>query len=233
MPKSPFAEWLLTRVSSPQRASEIIGDLVEQNTSQTRFWLTISRILVAFAWRWILGFALAGICASLVVVPYRLAVVPRWNLDRRESWVLWAMYLACGAVCLGTNTGLAISRYGFRDRLTWMSAALWLTLTASACAAWMPHAPYGLTLLLTTGTAALLLFGATRALFVCVLAATAAYAATAAVFILLARSTSIPHTPASNAANVIFGIVTCLTSVVIEAMVLARLRPIPFRSKIV
>ena len=105
------------------------------------------------------------------------------------------MYLAGGAVCLGTNTGLAISRYGLRDRLTWMSAALWLTLTASACAAWMPHAPYVVTLLLTTGTAALLLFGATRALFVCVLAATAAYAATAAVFILLARSTSIPHTP--------------------------------------
>ena len=131
MPKSPFAEWLLTRVSSPQRASEIIGDLVEQNTSRPASQLTISGILVAFAWRWILGFALAGICASLVVVPYRLAVVPRWNLDRRESWVLWAMYLACGAVCLGTNTGLAISRYGFRDRLTWMSAALWLTLTAS------------------------------------------------------------------------------------------------------
>jgi hypothetical protein len=109
-----------------------------------------------------------------------------------------------------------------------MSTALWLTLTASACAARMPPALYVVTLLLTTGTATLLLFGATRALFVCVLASTAAYWAAAAVFISLSRLTSITHTPASNTANVIFGIVTCLIGVVIEAVVLARLRPIPF-----
>jgi hypothetical protein len=229
LPKSPIAEWLLTRVTSPKRSSEIIGDLIEQNTSRIAFYFAISRILIAFTWRWILGFALAGICAALVIVPYQLSVVPRSNLGRFESWVPWATYLSVAAVCFGTNTGLAISRYGFRDRLAWMSAALWLTLTVSSCASWVPYAPLIVTLLLIAGMAALFLFRATRALFVCVLVSTAAFAATSAVFILLSRLTSIPYTPASNTTNVIFGVTTCMTSIVIEAMVLARLRPIPFQ----
>jgi uncharacterized membrane protein (DUF2068 family) len=55
MPKAGLAEWLLAHVSTSQRASEVIGDLLEQKTSPTQFWLTIARIFVALAWRWILG----------------------------------------------------------------------------------------------------------------------------------------------------------------------------------
>jgi hypothetical protein len=226
MHKAPIAEWLLTHVSTSQRASEVIGDLLEQKPSPTQFWLTITRILVALTWRWMLGAFLAGLSFVVVLAPYSLWVAPRRDPAHYEPWMLWAMYLAAAAVCFGTNTGLAISRYGFRDRLTWMSAAIWAALIVCACCAWMPHVPYVVALLLTAGLAALLLSSATRRLVLCVLAPTAAYAATAAVFILLSRPTSIPHTSAGAATNVIFGIVTCLTSIVIEAIVLARLRPV-------
>lgn len=228
MHKAPIAEWLLTHVSTSQRASEVVGDLLEQKTSLIQFWLTIARILVALTWRWIFGAFLAGLSGFVVLAPYSLLVKPRWNLTHPhyEPWMLWAMYLAAAAVCFGTNTGLAVSRYGFRDRLTWMSAAIWAILIACACCAWMPHAPYVVALLLTAGLAGLLRSSATRRLVFCVLAPTAAYAVTSAAFILLSRPTSIPHTSAGAATNVIFGIVTFLTSIVIEAIVLARLRPV-------
>jgi hypothetical protein len=185
-------------------------------------------VSIALTWRWIFGAFLASLSGFVVLAPYSLLVKPRWNLTHPhyEPWMLWAMYLAAAAVCFGTNTGLAVSRYGFRDRLTWMSAAIWAILIACACCAWMPHAPYVVALLLTAGLAGLLLSSATRRLVFCVLAPTAAYAVTSAAFILLSRPTSIPHTSAGAATNVIFGIVTFLTSIVIEAIVLARLRPV-------
>jgi hypothetical protein len=173
------------------------------------------------------GAFLAGLSGLVVVAPYSLLVKPRWNLalPHPEAWVLWAMYLSAAALCFGTNTGLSISRYGVRDRLTWMSAAIWAALIVCSCCAWMPRAPNVIALLLTTGLAALLLSSATRRLVLCVLAPTAAYAVTSAVFILLSRLTSIPHTSAGRPINVIFGLVTFLTSIIIEAIVLARLRP--------
>jgi hypothetical protein len=226
MYKAPIAEWLLTHVSTSQRASEVVGDLLEQKPSPTQFWVTITRVLVALTWRWIFGAFLAGLSGLVVVAPYSL--MARWSLahPHYDPWMISAMYLALAAVCFGTNTGLTISRYGFRDRLTWMSGAIWAVFIVCSCCAWMPHAPYVVALLLTAGLAALLLFSATRRLVLCVLAPTAAYAATSAVFILLSRPTSIPHTSAGAPANVIFGIATCLTSIVIEAIVLARLRPV-------
>jgi hypothetical protein len=228
MNKARIAEWLLTHVSTSQRASEVVGDLLEQKTSFIQFWLTIARIWVALTWRWTFGAFLAALSGLIVLAPYSLFVKPRWNLahPHTEPWMLWAMYLSAAALCFGTNTGLLISRYGFRDRLTWMSAAIWAALIVCSSCAWMPDAPYVVALLLTAGLAALLLLSATRRLVLCILAPTAAYAATSAAFILLSRLTSIPYTSTGRPANVIFGIVTFLTSIGIEAIVLARLRPV-------
>ena len=227
MRKALIAEWLITHVSNSRRASEVVGDLLEQNSSTTQFWFTIACILAALTWRWTFGVFLAGIFSAVVLSPYSLWVVPRRGLvPHFESWIFWAMYLAAASVCFGTTTGLAASRYGLRDRLTWMSAAIWAALIAAACSAWMPSASYVIALLLTGGLIALLLSSATWRLVLCVLAPTAAYAATNAVFILLSRPTSIPHNSAGAPANVIFGIVTFLTSIVIEAIVLAKVRSV-------
>lgn len=229
MRKAHIAEWLITHVSTSQRASEVVGDLLEQNPSTTQFWLTITRILAALTWRWTLGAVLAVLFSFVVLAPYSLWVVPRRELAHHyDPWIFWAMFLAAAAVCFGTTTGLVVSRYGFHDRLSWMSAAIWAVLIAASCSTWMPHAFYVTALLLTAGLTALLLSSATWRHVVCVLAPTAVYAATNAVFILLSRPTSIPHMPAGAPANVIFGIVTCLTSFVIEAIVLARIRPVLF-----
>jgi hypothetical protein len=224
MYKASIAEWLLAHVSTSQRASEVVGDLLEQKPSPVRFWFTVARILVALTWRWVLGAFLALLSGLVVVAPYSLIVKTRWNLGGPPLPHILAMYLFLAAVCFGTNTGLTISRYGFRYRLTWMSASVWVAFIVCSCCAWMPYAPKVIALLLTGGLATLLVSGATRPLVLCVLAPTAAYAASESVFILVSQPTSIPHTSAAATPNVIFGIVTFLTSIVIEGRVLARLR---------
>ena len=229
MLKVQLAEWLLKNASTPRRASEIVGDLIEQNMSEFSFWLATTRILVALTWRWMLGFIVAGACALVVVVPYRLIVHPKWRLplpQEHEPWVLWALYLSLGAWCFGTNTGLTAARYGIRDCLTWISAALWVTLTICACGAWLPGAPHAIFVVLLLGVATLLLFRVTRRSFLSVLAATASYAASSAFFIMLFRWTSI-HDISGTFGNSIFRFVAYITSVGIEAAVLARLRRIP------
>lgn len=227
MYKASVAEWLLAHVSTSQRASEVVGDLLEQKPSLMRFWVTIVRILVALTWRWVLGTSLAALSGLVVVAPYSLIVKSRWNLAHPQYGAqILAMYLALAAVCFGTNTGLTISRYGFRDRLPWMSASVWVAFIVCSCCAWMPHADKVMALVLAGGLATLLVSSATRPLVLCVLAPTAAYAASASVFILVSQPTSIPHTSAAATPNVIFGIVTFLTSIVVEGKVLARLRPV-------
>lgn len=227
MYKASVAEWLLAHVSTSQRASEVVGDLLEQKPSLMRFWVTIVRILVALTWRWVLGTSLAALSGLVVVAPYSLIVKSRWNLAHPQDGAqILAMYLALAAVCFGTNTGLTISRYGFRDRLPWMSASVWVAFIVCSCCAWMPHADKVMALVLAGGLATLLVSSATRPLVLCVLAPTAAYAASASVFILVSQPTSIPHTSAAATPNVIFGIVTFLTSIVVEGKVLARLRPV-------
>jgi hypothetical protein len=113
---------------------------------------------------------------------------------------------------------------GIRDRLTWISTACWVTLTVCACGAWMPYALYAIPIVLSAGVTALLSFRATRRPFLCVLAASASYAATSALFFILSRGTSIPLNATGNPENVIFVLGASLTSVGIEAVVLARLR---------
>jgi hypothetical protein len=226
MPKALFAEWLLKRVSSPQRAFEIIGDLIEQNTSQTRFWFTIIRILLAFTWRWAFGFVLAGLLAIVLLVPFTLSVIPKRDSVQLHPWMLLAACLAAAAISVGTTMALAICRYGLRDRLTWMSFCIWATLIVCTSLAWLPHASLFVALLLGAGAITPLLSSKTRGLFLCVVVPTVAYAATSAVFIQLSRFTYIPHTSATTATNIVFGLATWLISLVIDAIVLARLRPI-------
>ena len=125
-----------------------------------------------------------------------------------------AIYLSLGAVCFGTNTGLVIARYGLRDHLMWMSAAFWATLSICAYGAWLPYAPYAIPVVFIAGVATLLRFHATRRAFLCVLAATVSYAASSVIFSFLFQPTAIP------------GVATFVTSVAIEAVVLARLRPV-------
>src|SRR5450631_629389 len=92
MRKARIAEWLITHVSTPQRASEVVGDLLEQNPSTTQFWLTIIRILAALTWRWTLGAFLASIFSAVVLASYSLWVIPRRDLAPHfEPWIFWAM----------------------------------------------------------------------------------------------------------------------------------------------
>ena len=88
MHKAALAERLLAHVSTSQRASEVIGDLLEQKPTPTQFWLTIARIFVALAWRWILG--VGG------------------ELMKRSGWAVGttALHVCGGALLLGISSYL-------------------------------------------------------------------------------------------------------------------------------
>src|ERR1700677_1857867 len=125
MHSATVAQWLRAAVSPPERASAVVGDLLEQHTSAVRFWLTIVRVGVALTWRWILAIGLSAASFFVVLLPYSVIVQPRRDFAHPQPWMTWAMYLFGAATCIGTSTAVAASLYGMRDRLTKMCAAIW------------------------------------------------------------------------------------------------------------
>ncbi len=68
-----IAERLLAKLSSSQRASEIIGDLLEQGSSPAAFYSAVLRIIVAMTWLRALGFA-AALASILILLKAFIAI---------------------------------------------------------------------------------------------------------------------------------------------------------------
>jgi hypothetical protein len=180
MDKAHLAQWLLSRASTKQRASEIIGDVLEQpNRSAVAFWFTVMRIFFVLSWRWMLGLA-AAFCSFLITLaPYRFFVGSRHHAPLHfEPWMVWANWLLMTGCCMWTLAALTSFRYGIRDSLTRISVLLSLILTVCACFAWLPDAIYFIMGTLTVSLSFLLLHHSLRRLLFCILAASGALVAT-------------------------------------------------------
>ncbi len=68
-----IAEWLLAKLSSQERASEIVGDLLEQGSSRTAFYWAVLCIIVAMTWLRALGFA-AALGSILILLKAFIAI---------------------------------------------------------------------------------------------------------------------------------------------------------------
>ncbi len=144
MSNASVSEQILALLSSRERASEVVGDLLEQGLTGGVFRAAILRVAFRLLLRWVAGLWSALACSISVVALYCLYVVPKWKLPQHETWVVWSVRGAGASFCLATVVGLAASHYGIRDRLTRMSVLVWLSITASTCLAWLPHAAYAI-----------------------------------------------------------------------------------------
>jgi hypothetical protein len=222
MYRAHLAQWLLARVSTEQRASEIIGDILEQpNRSATAFWFTVMRIVFALSWRWTLGLV-AAFCSWLIAfAPYRFFVGSKHHAPlQSEAWMAWASWLLMASICLWSLTALTSFRYGMRDSLTRISVALSLILTASACFAWLPFATYCITGALTVSLSFLLFHHSLRRPLFCILCASSALVLT---FYFLARGMDL-IVPNPSPHHDLAGLPIWAVSIGMEAWILARVR---------
>jgi hypothetical protein len=248
MLSATLAQWLLARISTPDRASAVVGDLLEQHISTVRFWLTVIRVGFALTWRWILAIGLSAASFFVFLLPYSVIVQPRRDFSHPQSWMTWAMYLFGAATCIGTSTAVAASLYGMRDQLTKMCATVWILVVASAFAVWLPNAQWIIVSLLSATCVVMLSASRTRGLLLCALASAAAFALTYLCFGRILQQVELDilvyvmHVPERSCCNGIngfssenvarvglemtFAVTTWLTSIFLAALVLTRLRRI-------
>jgi len=224
MSKTALSERLLALLSTRKRASEVVGDLLEQGLTGVAFWVAILRVALRLSLRWTSAFVAAVACSVCVIALYCLYVVPRWKLPHHESWVVWSVCFAGVSLCLATATGLTASWYGIHDRLTRFTALIWLTVTASACLAWLPHAPFFVASALVAEAILLSRQAAARRLLLCALAPAAAFATSAGLFYLFSRLTAIPSTGRAGIADLAFAALACFSSLLLEFSIMRSLR---------
>lgn len=218
-------EWLLARLSSRQRAAEVVGDCLEQGLTSNELWRVVSRLASALLVRRVIEIAFATASAVSVVLLYCLYVVPKWKLPHHESWAIWSVRLGAVALCLGINAGLTASHNGMRDRLTRISVFVWLTVTACTCVTWLPNAIFGIAAVFMVGTIILLWTRDTRNTFLCAIASTLALATTFAIFFLFSRLTLIPNTGRVGLANIGFSFAAYLSSLLVARITTSLVRP--------
>jgi len=51
MRNASFAEWILRRVSSPEKAASIVGDLLEADKGPLWFWMAVAGTVIRLAWK--------------------------------------------------------------------------------------------------------------------------------------------------------------------------------------
>jgi hypothetical protein len=224
MSYTTFAERLLALLSTRQRASAIVGDLLEQNLTGSTFVAAVLGIAFRSVLRSISHFVSAFACFLCVIALYCLYVVPRWKLPHHESWVVWSVCFAGLSLCLATATGLSASRYGIHDRLTRGTAWSWLLVTASACLAWLPHVLFGIVPALVALIIYLLRHASARRLLRGVIAPAAAFSVTAGVFYLFSRLTLMPATAKASTVNLAFVFCAGLAGLFVESAIMERVQ---------
>jgi hypothetical protein len=143
MHRTSFAvvEHVLRLLTSKERATSIIGDLVEVAPQKGTgwVWLSISKILLFLAWRPVLGVIFGLYAGGWVFGSFQAQFFGVYAPHRLpHSWI------DAFGVITGATTGLivvlpyAVLRYGVRDRLTVFAASWAGFLTLFLCEWWRP-----------------------------------------------------------------------------------------------
>jgi hypothetical protein len=171
MPNDRLAQRLLSLATTPQRASAIVGDALEQNDSAAGFWLAIGRIFFALTWRWIAAAFSAAVLMCGVTMA--LTILAKQGSLPVGSWRRTLVWLQFTAGLLTSTAALASVRYGFRNRLS--ALAIGFTAVVSVWTYILPRVASTQTLAVCIAFAAMLalscLLRDTRRTAVCVLLA--------------------------------------------------------------
>ncbi|WP_263382521.1 hypothetical protein [Granulicella arctica] len=191
MDKAHIAEWLLARVSTKRRATEIIGDLLETPQSPLAFWSSITRIFFALGSRILLAPLFALFSFAIPLVAFRLSANAWHHVPHHfDPWMRVSALLMIASMFLWTVPALALIRFGRRDPVTLIAFPLALLLTLSSTFAWLPLAFYGIAAAFTLGILVLCLHRTWRRSLLCILGTVATFALLTSAATRLALSIS-------------------------------------------
>jgi len=113
MLSSSHAEWVLARFVGQEQSATLIGDLLEQRTERGAwwFWRSFSRLLLAVAWRPVVGFVAAVVMSATAYNALMTRIMGMWVTTAVQTTMLAAMAAWFIAVYAGV-------RYGLRDVLS-------------------------------------------------------------------------------------------------------------------
>ena len=130
-------EWLLARVTTPDHASAILGDLLELSASRGRlwFWAAYARTLLSLGWRTApTAFLVAVASMTFIFAPVIKWLVHRGGSQRMDPGLFGNTHLRIiswnfsmvTAQFLVLALPFILVRFGLRDRLTKLACALFL-----------------------------------------------------------------------------------------------------------
>ncbi|HEX4031555.1 MAG TPA: hypothetical protein VHX20_14395 [Terracidiphilus sp.] len=147
-----FAEWVLGRLTSRERAASIVGDLVEIGATKGNRWLwfSIVRVVLAHLWRRPVAFIAAfyaGNRALSVLMKVSYGIHAQHRPPHQFAALVPGVYLLWIAAVYGAI------RFGLRDRFAQFVLIAACVLTLALCYWWQP------TILIACIAAAVLILG--------------------------------------------------------------------------
>jgi hypothetical protein len=136
-----LAEWILRRVTSKDRAASIVGDLLEASAGKGRvwFWLSLSRVVLAHAWRRPVAFLAAFYSGNRVFEFLMMAAFGVHAAHRPSaSWEPFFDLLGPAGTLLWIVAIYASIRFGLRStfvHLAWLATGF---VTLVNCYWWQP-----------------------------------------------------------------------------------------------
>lgn len=117
------AEWVLARYAEKQRASAMMGDLLEQRERKGAwwFWRAYAGVLLAAAWRPLLAFVAAVFAAAQAWNWLMNRQIGIWQTPVLQAELLVTTFLGVSGWFVTVYSGV---RYGVRDVLTQLAAVI-------------------------------------------------------------------------------------------------------------
>src|ERR1019366_9589040 len=121
----PPPEWLLARLTTPDRAAAILGDLTEISATRGRlwFWTAYARTIISLGWRTPAAFLFGYFAFELM-----MWLVPMWIRHTPPAWSSTSLNFArmdplvdAVTVPLWFALPYGLVRYGMRDRFVRIS----------------------------------------------------------------------------------------------------------------
>jgi hypothetical protein len=134
MPKTSPAEWLLARLTTPDRAAAILGDLTEMAATRGRlwFWIAYIRTLITLGWRTPVALVGAYACTRSYWVFTAIHASTHWLVrwlplaSPRYFRYFWQLPLTTMLQGLVFLLPFVLVRFGPRDRLTRLACVFFL-----------------------------------------------------------------------------------------------------------
>jgi hypothetical protein len=142
MDRGNAAEWLLCQVMSAERASELVGDILESksNDEHTKFWGSIASLMIAFSWRTILGLFLSPFVSTLLAwLMLSLIITSNANTSPSRHDLSAQMYLFGISILLWEATVISLVRFKLRSAYVAVALAASLVCTVAAYCLFATH----------------------------------------------------------------------------------------------